>query len=155
MLFLMGILIYGRDYGKETEIGPLGGSIKQNSEHDYWYHKKTCRTFHRLDLISLGVCTFSDPPEHLLCLGYIRLFKVNLVNLEKEFVQSYGDKQLRKHMKDVPEIRYDYDFRVYLERDMSLTPLWVKHERNALLKAAISWCQDNEILYTIEAGQNT
>ena len=149
-LNLSDILFYGRSYpipriyGSDTgnaSAGTLVGTEK-------WFCTQTREILFLNDLLSQEVCTKENKDALLPRLGYIRLFEVDMIALEKLFIQSLNDRKITRFFGSIPDEDYDRQFNIFIEPAAELVHRWGKYEKDVLKKEAIAWCAQNHIAWS-------
>ena len=81
---------------------------------------------------------------------YIKVFAVDIIELEKEFLIEMNAKEV---LETIYRIDSDFDrgFRIYQNDHFGIwDDLWWAYERNRLVSEAIEWCKKNHIAYEID-----
>lgn len=83
--------------------------------------------------------------------NFVPLFKTDILQLEKEFINKLNNKTLLNSFSKIllaNSDSYDVAFRVFIEREF-LVDYWSEFEKSQLQKDAIAWCKQNHIPYTM------
>ena len=131
-------------------MGLKGRSLIQNTKHDLWYCKNTNQVFHMDELLSKKIIKDETQANLLPGLGYVWVFQVDVVNLMKRFIEEKGSTTEKKHFQKIPDIRYAYEWRVYIDHHHDFGFKWVQYEHLILQKEAIRWCEENGIKYCMD-----
>lgn len=145
MIKIDEIKYYARDFPDESEYGSPESSIIMQTKFGWWFDLKNEKLIHIAELVDKGICKNEDDTEGLAQLGYIEMARVNMVSLEKIFIDQFADENAKEWFAVIPDAGFDYAFRVFLEENDDLALEWGCYERYMLERATIKWCCDNHL----------
>ena len=79
---------------------------------------------------------------------FILLFQVDIIELEKIYIDQLSIEAVKIYFHKVKHEKYDLNFKIFLEK-LRLERDWFQFERNALIKVAIEWCKENHLPYKL------
>lgn len=149
MVDIADIKYYGRAYQEQSEYGFGKHVTRIQTKHDWWFFRETEEFVMKEDLFEGGIIQTRDDEDKLRDLGYIKVFQVDVVALQKSFISKVNIKEIHQYFKDISDARFDYVFRVYFETREALNWEWYHYEQKILEQEAIKWCLENDIEFIV------
>lgn len=126
------IIYYSRHYSDEF-VG------------DYWWFNKDDYKIYSIKKLNVIFKNkFLDDYRNQLLTHYIPVFKTEMTDLERNYINSKNDIKLSKKFDSIALVDYDRYFKRYIEQNQ-LHNDWWDYERKSLTKDAIRWCKINHI----------
>lgn len=148
MVIINDLKYYARAY--YTKKLDDQGSDDVETRTVWWFSLEQEKPVSIDELISSGICRTEDDTEEINNKGYIQMVKVDIVALEKEFIDRIVTVVDQKNFKNITDHDFDYEFRVFLETHGDLGWEWFAFERYVLEIETIRWCHCNGIDFVNE-----
>ena len=128
------IIYYGRYYSFEDET----------NENLWWFNRDDLEVYSTQKLID--EYSFNNIDEIVLSDRYIRLFKTDIITVEKSFMCQYYPRYAIMVLENSRKNDYDISFKTFIDEN-NLTREWFEYEKAKLLEDAIDWCNENAIIF--------
>lgn len=80
--------------------------------------------------------------------GYIPLFQVNVVTVEKRYIADTKNRNYIAHFKDIPYERYDLEFKRYFDGNDCVLCDFEAVLKKELIACAREWCKSHGIPFS-------
>lgn len=145
MITISEIMFYGRYYSDEMFTYDIS----------WWLCLKDYKVYHTETLMT--DYSYENISEIKKSLSFIPLFKTDIIQLEKEFVERLNNKTFNKNLDKIlvdNNCSYDVAFKIFIEKEF-MVDSWSEYEKSNLVKDAIAWCRDNYLPYKMQKEKKT
>ncbi|ETA81938.1 hypothetical protein [Youngiibacter fragilis] len=122
-----------------------GRHNKDEYEGSYWWFDLHDYKIYSIDqLRSLFPDEIFTTEVNLLMKDIIPLFKTEIIEVEKVYIQQKNDKKMSEAFCKVSDDKFDQFFKKYIDEHLLLNDWW-NFERKILISDCIEWCKSNRI----------
>lgn len=137
-ILIKSILPYGREYHQSEQI--------------YYINLDNLEIYDKDELISVWGFeekTLINLSELHMDFHIVPVFRVDMISLMREFLLGLHNRKITNDINDLNSEQLYIYFQKYTETNLVDFFHWRKYEENALVNAAISWCNYLHIPYLI------
>ncbi len=136
--------------GLETAIPVPQEIAKYFNSSRTWYRKKTHMEYNVHSLIQMYPNWKPEEfQQKLKEHGYVQGFCLDYAKARRDFLHQWGDEELETYFSKIPDEQLREEF-IRLLHGTNVDNAWEDYEEQCLLKAAMEWCDQNQIAYYVD-----